>query len=339
MSENMVNTALRRQGHDKDAATAHRLRATARTLMAEQLNINPTTAFLPLELAGRPRGASVRRSAFPHGLDPGLTSAVTSGRKKDCGAEVWCRAGRRDPGPRSRRQQHAFRHGNPCATDTAFGAAYHLQRPDGNRRCKAVLQAGAHWRSLYSSTGCSCLRASSPVGRPGGTGRRRAACPSCTASAAWPMRWTTAAPASASARRHRSRCRRQWCARCTPVARCSDRGRCCLPRRNAKPRGAPPEQVHLADHGDATAARASDLWVCAERLIGGSACARSPRLRACKREGVCAGRVQDTARNDENTLIQPERRARGAANPHGRVVRARSPQCQRNLDEQPGPRR
>lgn len=41
MSENTVNTALRRLGYDKDTATAHGFRAMARTVMVEQMNVNP----------------------------------------------------------------------------------------------------------------------------------------------------------------------------------------------------------------------------------------------------------------------------------------------------------
>lgn len=41
MSENTVNTALRRLGFDRDTATAHGFRAMARTLAAERLNIDP----------------------------------------------------------------------------------------------------------------------------------------------------------------------------------------------------------------------------------------------------------------------------------------------------------
>ncbi|MEO6659804.1 MAG: integrase arm-type DNA-binding domain-containing protein [Burkholderiaceae bacterium] len=41
MSENTVNTALRRLGYDKNAATAHGFRAMARTLLVEELNVSP----------------------------------------------------------------------------------------------------------------------------------------------------------------------------------------------------------------------------------------------------------------------------------------------------------
>ena len=40
MSENTVNSALRRLGYDKDTATAHGFRAMARTVMVEQLNVS-----------------------------------------------------------------------------------------------------------------------------------------------------------------------------------------------------------------------------------------------------------------------------------------------------------
>ena len=41
MSENTVNTALRRMGYDNETMTAHGFRAMARTLIVENLNINP----------------------------------------------------------------------------------------------------------------------------------------------------------------------------------------------------------------------------------------------------------------------------------------------------------
>ena len=41
MSENTVNTALRRMGFDRDTATAHGFRAMARTMAAERLGIDP----------------------------------------------------------------------------------------------------------------------------------------------------------------------------------------------------------------------------------------------------------------------------------------------------------
>lgn len=41
MSENTVNTALRRMGFDRETATAHGFRAMARTLAAERLGIAP----------------------------------------------------------------------------------------------------------------------------------------------------------------------------------------------------------------------------------------------------------------------------------------------------------
>ena len=41
MSENTVNTALRRMGFSGKEATAHGFRATARTLLVERLNANP----------------------------------------------------------------------------------------------------------------------------------------------------------------------------------------------------------------------------------------------------------------------------------------------------------
>lgn len=41
MSENTINTSLRRMGYSKDDMTAHGFRAMARTLMVEKLNVNP----------------------------------------------------------------------------------------------------------------------------------------------------------------------------------------------------------------------------------------------------------------------------------------------------------
>jgi integrase len=40
MSENTVNTALRRMGYDKDQMTAHGFRAMARTILVEKLDVN-----------------------------------------------------------------------------------------------------------------------------------------------------------------------------------------------------------------------------------------------------------------------------------------------------------
>jgi integrase len=65
MSENTVNTALRRLGYDKDTATAHGFRAMARTLIAEQLNINPEVIEAQLAHGkSGPLGAAYDRAEF-----------------------------------------------------------------------------------------------------------------------------------------------------------------------------------------------------------------------------------------------------------------------------------
>jgi len=47
VSDNTVNTALRRLGYDKDIATAHGFRAMARTLMVEKLIVRPLAHHRP----------------------------------------------------------------------------------------------------------------------------------------------------------------------------------------------------------------------------------------------------------------------------------------------------
>ena len=65
MSENTVNTALRRLGYDKDTATAHGFRAMARTLIVEQLNINPEVIEAQLAHGkSGPLGAAYDRAEF-----------------------------------------------------------------------------------------------------------------------------------------------------------------------------------------------------------------------------------------------------------------------------------
>lgn len=65
MSENTVNTALRRLGYDKDTATAHGFRAMARTLMVERLNINPEVIEAQLAHGkSGPLGAAYDRAEF-----------------------------------------------------------------------------------------------------------------------------------------------------------------------------------------------------------------------------------------------------------------------------------
>ena len=65
MSENTVNTALRRLGYDKDTATAHGFRAMARTLMVERLNIKPDVIEAQLAHGkSGPLGAAYDRAEF-----------------------------------------------------------------------------------------------------------------------------------------------------------------------------------------------------------------------------------------------------------------------------------
>ena len=65
MSENTVNTALRRMGYDNTEMTAHGFRAMARTIMAEKLNIHPDAieAQLAHSKSG-PLGAAYDRAEF-----------------------------------------------------------------------------------------------------------------------------------------------------------------------------------------------------------------------------------------------------------------------------------
>lgn len=65
MSENTVNTALRRLGYDKDTATAHGFRAMARTIMVERLNVNPEVIEAQLAHGkSGPLGAAYDRAEF-----------------------------------------------------------------------------------------------------------------------------------------------------------------------------------------------------------------------------------------------------------------------------------
>ena len=65
MSENTVNTALRRLGYDRDTATAHGFRAMARTVMVERLGVNPEVIEAQLAHGkSGPLGAAYDRSEF-----------------------------------------------------------------------------------------------------------------------------------------------------------------------------------------------------------------------------------------------------------------------------------
>ena len=65
MSENTVNTALRRLGYDSDTATAHGFRAMARTVMVERLGVNPEVIEAQLAHGkSGPLGAAYDRSEF-----------------------------------------------------------------------------------------------------------------------------------------------------------------------------------------------------------------------------------------------------------------------------------
>ena len=65
MSENTVNTALRRLGYDRDTATAHGFRAMARTLLVETLDVNPDVIEAQLAHGkSGPLGAAYDRAQF-----------------------------------------------------------------------------------------------------------------------------------------------------------------------------------------------------------------------------------------------------------------------------------
>lgn len=65
MSENTVNTALRRLGYDRDTATAHGFRAMARTLLVEKLNVHPDVIEVQLAHGkSGPLGAAYDRAEF-----------------------------------------------------------------------------------------------------------------------------------------------------------------------------------------------------------------------------------------------------------------------------------
>jgi integrase len=65
MSENTVNTALRRMGFDRDTATAHGFRAMARTMAAERLGIAPEVIEAQLAHAvGDALGRAYNRTTF-----------------------------------------------------------------------------------------------------------------------------------------------------------------------------------------------------------------------------------------------------------------------------------
>ncbi len=65
MSDNTINTALRRLGYDKDTATAHGFRAMARTLLVERLNVNPEVIEAQLAHGkSGPLGAAYDRAEF-----------------------------------------------------------------------------------------------------------------------------------------------------------------------------------------------------------------------------------------------------------------------------------
>ena len=65
MSENTINTALRRMGYSKDDMTAHGFRAMARTILVEKLNVHPDVieAQLAHNKSG-PLGAAYDRAEF-----------------------------------------------------------------------------------------------------------------------------------------------------------------------------------------------------------------------------------------------------------------------------------
>ena len=65
MSENTINAALRSLGYASDQMTAHGFRATARTIMAEALNIDPNVIEAQLAHAVRdPLGRAYNRTTY-----------------------------------------------------------------------------------------------------------------------------------------------------------------------------------------------------------------------------------------------------------------------------------
>lgn len=65
MSDNTLNTALRRLGFDKNTATAHGFRAMARTLLVEQLDVHPDVIEVQLAHGkSGPLGAAYDRAEF-----------------------------------------------------------------------------------------------------------------------------------------------------------------------------------------------------------------------------------------------------------------------------------
>jgi integrase len=98
MSDNTVNTALRRLGYDKDTATAHGFRAMARTMLVERLNVDPGvieaqlahgktgplgTAYDRAEFMVQRRQMMATWADYLEQLRSGVTkSARTAGRQK-----------------------------------------------------------------------------------------------------------------------------------------------------------------------------------------------------------------------------------------------------------------
>lgn len=89
MSENTVNTALRRLGYDKDTATAHGFRAMARTVMVERLSVNPEVIEAQLAHGTSGPARCSIRSIRVHGAASKADGAV--GRLSRLAA---CRSGR-----------------------------------------------------------------------------------------------------------------------------------------------------------------------------------------------------------------------------------------------------
>jgi len=65
MSENTLRTALRRMGYTNDEMTPHGFRAMARTILVEQLNVNPDVIEAQLAHGkSGPLGAAYDRAEF-----------------------------------------------------------------------------------------------------------------------------------------------------------------------------------------------------------------------------------------------------------------------------------
>lgn len=97
MSENTVNTALRRLGFDRETATAHGFRAMARTMAAERLGIDPQVIEAQLAHAVPDAlGRAYNRTTFVEQRRELMTRWADYIERLRKGA-TWCRSRRREP--------------------------------------------------------------------------------------------------------------------------------------------------------------------------------------------------------------------------------------------------